>query len=306
MLAGASISLLFLKCGKPMGESPQHTEPRTQPVTAPADEDCEPRKNDFQCEIRKGESDPLSVTFDPMSCGYCGDSVRQVLSDAGTPPVMDMDSGITTQAVTERPSETPENCPVDFHCGNGRRDFRRTYGSWIEPLADSGPDAGYVLGTRTITESIQDCPGDTRQNGHGGSGGGAPVEDEPLPLRQTASAWNCPSFVAPSQQVDMVDMHSNSVWSALSRIHGAINSNAAALRQALGAGATDRVVIRLNIRVEPRGYMSLNSISASCENRPCGDSQAIINATQLSLNGLVMGAPEMECFWTLTIRVPNA
>ncbi len=309
-LAAASIGVLFLRFAKPKDEPIMHTERPHPTMPAPApQEDCSPQKGDLMCEIRKGEADPLSLTFDPESCGFCGDGVRQVNAPAGSPPVLDLDSGITTQLVTERPSETPESCPVDLHCGNGRRDFRRTYGSWLEPSADAGAaDGGYSLGTKTITETARNCPGDARQNGNGGGDSGIEVIEDaepPLTLPST-SAWNCPSMQMPSNSSDMVDMRSSSVWNALSRVYGAVNSNAAALRRALGVSESARVDLRLYIRVEPRGYMSFNQVSAQCDNQPCGDAQTIINATGLSLNGLVMGAPETECFWTLTIHVPRA
>jgi len=307
-LAAASIGVLFLRFAKPKDEPIMYTE-RPHPTVPAPHEDCEPHKGDLLCEVRKGEADPLSRTFDPESCGFCGDGIRQVTAPAGSPPVLDMDSGITTQLVTERPSETPESCAVDFHCGNGRRDFRRTYGAWLETLADAGVrDGSYILGTKTITENSHNCPSDTRSSGNGGGDAGMEVvEDaEPPPAQQTTSAWNCPSMSMPTNSSDMVDMRSSSVWNALSRVYGAINTNAAALRRAIGASESARVDLRLNIRVEPRGYMSFNQVSAQCDNQPCGDSQSIINATGLSLNGLVMGAPETECYWTLTIHVPRA
>jgi len=305
-LAAASIGMLFLRVAKPKDEPIMHTE-RPHPSAALADDDCEPVKGDMRCEMRKGEADPLSITFDPESCGYCGDDIRQATAPEGAPPVLDLDSGILTQQVTERPSETPQSCPVDFHCGNGRRDFQRTYGSWLSPQTDAGPDTGYSIGTKTITESARDCPGDIRPNGNGGGDAASEVvEDaEPASVRQTSSVWDCPSIMIPSNSSDMVDMHSSSMWRALSRIHGAINNHAAELRRALGASENADVDVRFSIRVDPRGYLTLRDASAQCDSMPCGDAPAIINSTYLSLMGLAIGGPGVECFWGMTIRVPK-
>lgn len=65
-----------------------------------------PRKGDMSCEDDKGETDPRSRTFDPKSCGYCGDGKIQY-------------------------RETAVNCPIDFHCGNSVLDNKTPYAKWV-------------------------------------------------------------------------------------------------------------------------------------------------------------------------------
>jgi hypothetical protein len=309
LVAGASIGALFLRFSKPREEPIMNLPPVPRPTAPP---DCGPEMEDMRCELNKGEADPHSATFDPVSCGYCGDGIRQVTSSTGSRPFLDIDTMTLVQEVTERPSETPENCPVEFHCGNGVQDFRQVYGAWLPPIAVEHGDPvaineGYTLGTKIITENSRDCPADVKRNGS--SRRDAEQEtgarEEPGAALPSSYSWRCPALMAPESSDEMVNLHSSSVWSALSRINGAINNNATALRQALDpAGIAGRVDVHLTIRIGPRGHMQLSGISATCDATPCGDSVSIINSTELSLNGLVMGAPGTECYWSLTLHVP--
>lgn len=310
LVAGASIGALFLRFSKPREEPIMDLPPAPRP-TAPPDCEREPQMEDMRCELNKGEADPHSSTFDPASCGYCGDGIRQVTSTTGSRPFLDLDAMALVQEVTERPGETPENCPVEFHCGNGIHDFRQVYGAWLPPIAVDTADRfpineGYTLGTKTITENSKDCPADIARNGNSrrvaepeaGTG-------EARAALPSSYSWRCPALMAPESSSEMVNLHSSSVWSALSRINGAINNNAPALRLALDpVGEVGRVDVHLTIRIGPRGHMQLSGISATCDAVPCGDSVSIINATELSLSGLVMGAPGTECYWSLTLHVP--
>jgi hypothetical protein len=266
---------------------------------------CLPVKGDMKCEVAKGEADPASDTFDEVSCGLCGDGIRQVTAAWGRKPVSDSKSGIVTQDVTERPSETPQTCPVDFHCGNRRPDFGQPYGAWIGVYNIDTGMITYTLGIKTITETSRTCPADVRT-------GTGDLEDEDgpddyllAPVKLTDSTWECPGYVAPMSASDMTDMYSSTVWSAFSRVDGAISRNSKALREALGADGDADVAVRVTIRVEPEGNLILQRISATCSGAPCGTPHGIINATNLSLDGLALSGTGMECFWTLTTHPPK-
>ncbi|MFH0885179.1 MAG: hypothetical protein V1861_05715 [Candidatus Micrarchaeota archaeon] len=306
--AGTSLGALFMKRCEPLEEErhvfPHRIEPDKENRT-----DCAPRKGDNRCEVQKGEADPLSITFDPESCGYCGDDIRQVNAKEGARPYTEQESGIQYQYVTERPSETAESCPVDFHCGNRRMELRQPYGAWI--AAPSNSDGGapntYNIGIKLITENRQDCRRDyIPLNGSRDAGSEEDAGPEPAPP-QTSSNWFCPSLMAPSQNSEMVNLHSASVWSVISRVNGAINEHVSSLRSALGlSDPRAKVDIRVTLRVAPSGLVYLNSMSATCESIPCGDQLTLINASQLTLDGLLIGSPGTDCFWVMNIRVPQA
>jgi hypothetical protein len=155
-----------------------------------------PLKGDGQCEVDKGEHDPHSPTFDPQSCGYCGDGLRNVWT------VFSMVEGQPIREV-EVGRETAESCPVDFHCGNGTKELRPVvYGGIIAPRADGGV---YTYGNITIQESCNptdsnycsdDCGGPTKvaptvRGGGSGRGGGAGegrigTRDTPVPSPSAA------------------------------------------------------------------------------------------------------------------------
>jgi len=309
--AGTSLGALFMKACEPINEPRLAFPHRIQPVHEDeARTDCAPVKNDGRCEIRKGEADPLSITFDPESCGFCGDDIRQVTSETGGRPYAEGNAGIQYQRVTERPSETAESCPVDFHCGDKRVQVRQPYGAWVAVnlLADSGAPDTYNVGIKIITENRQDCPGDYLPTANGRRDAGAEEDAGPEPEPpHTDSTWFCPSLMAPTQNSDMVNLHSASVWSVVSRVNGAITSHASDLRRALGLTSPGtKVDVRVTLRVAPSGLVYLNSMSAACDNAPCGDQITLINASQLTLEGLLLGSPGADCFWVMSVRVPQA
>ncbi len=80
-------------------------------------------KDDGKCILELGEHDPRSPTHDLASCGICGDDIRQAW-------------------------ETKDNCPADFHCGNGKRDRNTVYFGYVK-----GKDGKLVHGMIRRTES---------------------------------------------------------------------------------------------------------------------------------------------------------
>ncbi|MFH1685858.1 MAG: hypothetical protein ABH983_06155 [Candidatus Micrarchaeota archaeon] len=275
-------------------------QPITEPAVVPRCDDpitcpTPPRAGDRLCEVAKGEADSYSNTFDPESCGYCGDLIRQVKASQWSTPTVS--SSFRTQNVTERPSETPENCPVDFHCGNGRVDVNTVYGAVVS-------HEGYSLETITITESCHsrsshfcdvDCGAVIRTSAPRDAG-----EDQ-LPPRFN-SAFTCPGAVAPTDQVDLAASLGNG--EVLSRLGSSLRIASSSLRTSLGIRPEDTLDIHVSIVVGPSGLLSLRSISAVCNGQSCGDESTISSVLSLNLAGLTVGAPGRECYWTVILRAP--
>ncbi|MEW6723183.1 MAG: hypothetical protein AB1324_08005, partial [Candidatus Micrarchaeota archaeon] len=92
----------------------------------PTQQDCQqgPQQGGT-CDWQRGESDPRATTvYDPM-CGTCGNDVRD-------------------------PGETEENCPADFHCGNGRVDRNEKYSAFTQTT-----DGVWSLGR--VVERTESC-----------------------------------------------------------------------------------------------------------------------------------------------------
>jgi hypothetical protein len=277
-------------------------EPATEPildcwdkVTCPSN----PVKGDNKCELRHGENDPLSKNFDPQSCGYCGDGVRQVTAKTGAAPYMDADSLIWMQNVTERPTETPESCPVEFHCGNNRLDIGATYGAVVED------DGAFSIGTITINESCRTesknlCVPDCRERRHARM---VEQPDEP-PVPTWGSVLTCPSEIATESTRDIVSARSLGAGSVLGRIAGTIREHSVALRTTLAVDPADELKVLVSMRVSPSGVLTLTGVSTTCNNSPCGSHAVAMSALGLSLGGLSVGGPGRECYWTVAMRVP--
>lgn len=259
----------------------------------------EPVKGDEKCELAHGEADPYSKNFDPQSCGYCGDGVRQVKAETGGAAYMDADSLLWMQNVTERPSETPENCPVEFHCGNERLDIGKVYGAVVDE------EGAFSIGTITINESCRMesknlCVPDCRVRRH------AKREEQPEepPVPRWGSVLTCPSQIASDSARDMISARSLGGGNVLGRIASAVRQNSARLRTELAVDPAEDLKVITTMTLSPAGAVSLRGISATCNNRPCGSHDVVLNALGLSLEGLTVGGPGRECWWTVAMRVP--
>jgi hypothetical protein len=293
---GASVAALVWALRHPLQDGPaQLCPPATACPTAPV-------KDDGRCEVSKGEADPISPTFDPSSCGYCGDGIRQVMTTSltGMRPHLDS-SGAMVQEVTERQSETPDTCPVDFHCGNGKQDRNEPYSGWMPSLTESG---ALTFSLIRITETSQDCARDnppvrrsSRQDDDGGP-------EDPLPVFQTGQVWSCPSQLASTNPDDVVASQSGMLQSIIRRVAG-ITSHSQEIRSALHvADPATRVVVSVSLLVDTSGSISIRQVSATCGGSPCGDQVTILNASQLSLSGLYMpSAPGTQCLWTHNVTL---
>ncbi|MFN7991679.1 MAG: hypothetical protein U0R44_05985 [Candidatus Micrarchaeia archaeon] len=297
IVAGAAIVGVIWRLREPKTDHllpPPPCPQAQQPPVPPVD-------GDMICEANKGEADPASTTFSARDCGYCGDGIRQVQIQAerGSPPRPD-EFGALIQDVTQRQSETPETCPIDFHCGNGRQDIREKYSAIVPPISLDGGVYSYQV--VEITETSADCARDYRRTYHRPA---QEVPEDPIPIRQP-SMWTCPSQVASTDSLEIVGSQSESMRSVIRRINDSIIPRSAALRTALGVQPADPVTVTLSILVSSGGRVSLQGVAATCSGLPCGDQTAIVNATSLSLNGLSVGAPGAECIWRQVVVVPRS
>ncbi len=293
---GASVAAFIWAIHQPKPEGPivlpppQRAECPSQPVRA-----------DGKCEVSKGEADPSSPTFDRESCGYCGDGVRQIMTtgDRGSSPYIDRETGALVQDVTERPSETPETCPYDFHCGNGRQDRHDSYAAWQESITTRGELTFTIV---HVTETGEDCARDFRNQRRTSREVDDPIPDDPLPVFQSGQIWSCPAQVAARDSNDVVASQSGMTQSIFRRI-GGIRERSNEIRSALNVRDPDmRVTVTVEILVDPSGHLGIRRVSANCGGTPCGDQQAILNSSQLTLSGLYFpGSPGTPCLWTHNI-----
>lgn len=198
-----------------------------------------PTKGDNVCDREKGEHDVNSKNWDPQSCGYCGDLIRQDF-------------------------ETAEACPVDFHDGNGRVERNVVYGAYIAPRDDGGV---YSLSTITISESCResdpnyaaaDCAG--RGGARPGGSGSARPGGVDRPPRETTgpavSGGQCPSEV-----LALYRGRANALKSG---------ANLASIRQSCPESASSSVTLQVGIRVQG-GFATVTGISG------CGSQGLSVN-----------------------------
>ncbi len=294
---GASVAAFIWAMHNPRHEGlmpppqPQNTECPSLPV-----------QGDGLCEVSKGEADPSSPTFDRQSCGYCGDGIRQIMSTSGrgSSPYLDSETGAMVQDVTERPSETPETCPVDFHCGNGKQDKNEPYAAWQDSLISPGALTFTIV---HVTETREDCARDyIRERRTNRSVRDDPLPDDPIPAFQSGQLWSCPAQVAARDSSEIVASQSGMILSILRRV-GGIRERSNEIRSALDVRDPNmRVTVNVGILVDQSGHLSIRSVSANCGGSPCGDQQTILNASQLTLNGLYFPAPVgTACLWTHSV-----
>ncbi|MFH0885176.1 MAG: hypothetical protein V1861_05700 [Candidatus Micrarchaeota archaeon] len=213
------------------------------------------------CNLALGEHDPHSTNWAPTKCGYCGDGITE-----------------------GQPWETPQNCPVDFHCGDGVCQLGPAiYGAYIRPTIQGGV---YTLGTMDITETNDpNSPGVCEADcGRGGAPPPAPVgsgrrtdrrgpRDEPRPVVTAAppATTGCPAEVTGRIQP---------------RVSSSLTGNPAAARSAAGADSSTVVRARVSIRVT-NGVPTVTSISLSCPGGACAGGS--MSAGSINLAGIPLG-----------------
>jgi len=266
-------TMLFRGC------EPQTEGPITAPQECPAAVTCpaEPAVGDNTCELTKGEHDMFSDNWDPVSCGFCGDGVRQSW-------------------------ENRENCPVDFTCGDGKVQRRaKTYGAIVQ--TGSGESVTYSFGTKTIpAESCRassenyceaDCP--TRGGKARGAGSartpskvaGGGVSDRPP--RETAGG-PCGAGVR------------SGAGSLIARVSSSISSSGGAIKQAAGVGSVPMTVV-VRVRISSSGVPTLAGSSATCGGQRCPNSVNPASVAGLSLAGITVAGAESSCTLSIPVRI---
>ncbi len=266
-------TLFFRSCG------PQTEGPITPPPECPTAVTCaaEPAVGDNNCELTKGEHDVVSENWDPESCGFCGDGIRQSF-------------------------ETVENCPVDFTCGDGKVQNRaKVYGAIVQ--TGTGENATYALGTKTIpAESCRvssdnyceaDCPtkgGNARGAGSArtpakGAGTGVAVR----PPRETPGG-PCGAGVR------------SGAGDLISRVSSSISSSSGAIKSAAGVGSVPVTVV-VSVRISSSGVPTLAGSSASCGGQGCPNSINPASVAGLSLAGVTVAGAESSCTLSIPVKL---
>jgi hypothetical protein len=258
--AGTVAALVTFRSCKPEPEPPRECPPQ---VTCPAG----PARGDGRCEMDKSEHDPASPSFDPASCGICGDGIRQQW-------------------------ETAENCAVDFHCGNGTVERNRVMGGYVAPEQSGGV---YRLAEITVTESCnerdtnycaEDCPNGPavreRSDRQRGRGSDRPPQERPE-RRSEDTPTQC----------------TGDVISALQRkINGDLRSSAAAVRSSAGADATQAVSVTVGVSVT-NGVARVTSIRASC---PGCTGSGSVSPGLVNVGSVMLG--DVSCRATVSGTIP--
>jgi hypothetical protein len=268
--------------------------------------DCEkdPKRGDQICQVRKGEADPFSANFDPASCGYCGDGIRQVnINGLHGSDVRTDENGIRTQDVIQRPSETPAICPADFTCGDGKVQDRAPFGAWIKPRLDNGP---YSLGIIRVSETKENCKLDTAPLLQPAAPKTDESADDPILAPKPPATWFCPNRVASSDSINIMGSQSASVQNVLRRLSIRVTRNREKLREALGVKDPEtRAEVTVVLLVSTSGALSIQRVSAKCGGVPCGDRASIVNATGLNFDDILMTPPDADCTWTISFPIPR-
>ncbi|MFH1685861.1 MAG: hypothetical protein ABH983_06170 [Candidatus Micrarchaeota archaeon] len=266
-------TLFFRSCG------PQTEGPITAPPDCPAAVTCpaEPAVGDNTCELTKGEHDVFSETWDPASCGFCGDGVRQSF-------------------------ETAENCPVDFTCGDGTIQNRaKVYGAIVQ--TGTGERATYSFGTKTIpAESCRessdnyceaDCP--TRGGNARGAGSGRPPsktagEGVAVRVPRETPGGPCGAGVR------------SGAGDLISRVSSSISSSSGAIKSAAGVGSVPMNVI-VSVRISSSGVPTLAGSSATCGGERCPNPVNPAQVANLSVAGITVGGAEESCTLSIPVRL---
>jgi hypothetical protein len=244
------------------------------PATEPPRDCGEPVRRDGNCVIELGEHDPTRRTFDPESCGYCGDGERNIYKVDGV--------------VVGR--ERAKDCPVDFHCGNGQRENGTVFGG-IVPLTEGGRRT-YRYGTITKTESCnpkdesfcrgEGCPSPSEAAAPAKTGTvqrpkrprARPQGKRPRKAPRRSAVGPCPADVrAMAQAKDLRDT-----------VRGIFRENAGSLRQKVGADSKDRVTLSTQLTIENGKVVSIRRISGKCTGE-CSTSTKLSKRDILGITG---------------------
>ncbi len=290
----ASIAALIIS-------KPPQTEQIRQNECPAEQKAVELKKGDLVCNVEMGEADPLSDNFDFISCGSCGDGVRQEKAEKGTNIRLDIDGMFHYQYVTGRESETRENCPVDFHCGNNKLEQGTPYSGIIYE------DGKYKYSRVHVFESCylnskNFCPQDCRKNKKKIELEEVVIDDKPkLPV---SGVLTCFDQIAGKTRIDLISLSSIGGDSVRSRLSSLVRTKSSAIRNVLGMGPDDPVKILISMDVNHQGLIKLKDVTAVCDNDVCSNSSAVEPILSINLGGLTLSAPGKSCTWSSAFRVP--
>lgn len=285
---------LWKGCQPSEGPAQVPSPPPQVTPACPAGQGCvtPPRTGDSVCEVLKGEDYPPGPTFDQASCGYCGDGIIQLTASqrtANDPAVGQVfeREGKRYQFVTERSTETAQNCPADAHCGNGVADKNALFGAWV-PV-----DHSFGVGTLRVQETHETCPEDVvirRRPPH------PPPEPEPR-------EFECSPGVAGDSPVAVISAQSVGVQSVLRLVTSTVSSHAEELRSALNVPTDSSVVVKVTLQVDENGHLAVQGASAKCNGSVCGDNATLTRIVGLGISHLSIGAPGAPCVWTIPVSI---
>ena len=282
--AAVAAAILFQTCGGRSG-GPDRLPPPTPCVAcAPA-----PVKGDNNCEVDKGEHDQLSPTWDPQSCGYCGDGNRQQWEISSRDPR-------ASAAQPAAPGIRLVVCDVDFHyCGNGQRDGEAQYGAMVPPPQDGG-----VWSLGLVSRPAESCRRGADNYCESDCGGTAPAPADTG--RRTGTRTERPERpdrppVQPGRTSACDPGISTAVFSA--RARDQLTGNSGAVRNAVGAQPSQAVTVRVSVTIGADGRPSVSGASGSCAGCAGGDVRGMIN-----LSGLSTTAPGESCSSGFTVNIP--
>ncbi|MCI0503856.1 hypothetical protein L0Y65_04040 [Candidatus Micrarchaeota archaeon] len=268
----AVAALLFAKnCGQQSGQD--RLPPPVASVPAVVQAAC-PTPQPNTCNLALGEHDTHSPNWAPEKCGYCGDNIQQQW-------------------------ETAENCPVDFHCGDGVVNRGTIYGAYIAPVA---PATAYSLGTVTVTETCTpndsafceaDCP--TRGGAAPATSGGRRTgtrRDSPEP--GTVATTRPPTNAGGPCDAEVTSRFQNRVSSSLLGNPGAARSAA----DTAGSAGDKTVRARVSISIS-NGVPSVSSISLSCP----GCSGGSLSPGSVNVGGIPIDR-STTCNTTISVNIP--
>ena len=274
----------------------------TQTAPAPA----APVKGDLRCEVQKGEAWRHSPNYDEVSCGRCGDNIRQTkvqpdptthqLPATGSAPREE--NGVRVQDVTERDSETPETCPVDFLCGNNKID-RLTFAAELPIYAENGTTVvGYRVDTLEINECDKDSPFHCAADCPERSGRRAETSTTPVIAPQ-------PRVTTPQEIPDCPPSIATSAGDLQSAIGRALTRNSPTMRPLLGASAEQAMTFRFTFVAAPNGSLTFRSDSATIAGSAYQGGADIWSALGLNASNYSVGETNLQypCKFALPGRI---
>jgi|GEM_PF-2168960 len=279
------IGSLYFASRTPVVETITKTVDKTPPAAV---------KGDGNCEVKKGEAFPWSETFDPKSCGYCGDGEINVWIDHGV----------------EVGRETETECAADFHyCGNGKVDSAASYAGIVLLPSDGWPTYGII---EKAGESCRekddnyceaDCPKEEktartsrRRSRRSSSDRGSAERERPSGPKSA----DCPGHVANSSRARKLAAEAKR----------RVRKSGIRGEEGLGATSGSSVIVLVTNKVSAQGQVEQRSVTArcygGCDKSSMGGGAVTSLTGNLGFDGKTIDAPgDKSCTWTVKIPVAS-